>query len=162
MADLIILLPIAYIVILAVPLVITDLREHRLPNPMTISAIAVTFSSLVVQGLISSDWARALSGLLAGAITFYAGFLLAKRDAIGMGDVKLLTSLNAIAGFFSPLLAIISLTAGLVIATLVSLILYLLKRMTMKSLLPLGPYLLLGFFLSVGPYAFFLTAEVLS
>lgn len=162
MADLIILIPMAYIAILSIPLVITDLREHRLPNPMTISVIAITFLFLIVQGFISSDWARPLSGFVAGGITFYAGYLLAKLDAIGMGDVKLLTSLNAIAGFFSPMLVIISLTAGLVIATLASLILYLLKKMTMKSLLPLGPYLLLGFFLSVGPNAFFLTAEVLS
>jgi Flp pilus assembly protein protease CpaA len=61
---------------------------------MTISAIAITFVFLLVQGFISSDWARPLSGLVAGGITFYAGYLLAKRDAIGMGDVKLLTSLT--------------------------------------------------------------------
>lgn len=78
------------------------------------------------------------------------------------GGCETFDCLNAIAGFFSPLLAVISLTAGLVIATLMSLILYLLRRMTMKSLLPLGPYLLLGFFLSVGPSAFFIAAEVLS
>jgi leader peptidase (prepilin peptidase)/N-methyltransferase len=161
-ADLIILLPIAYIAILSIPLAITDFRQHRLPNPMTISAILVTGVSLAVLAFTSDTWHRPITGLLAGFITFMVGFLLAKRDAIGMGDVKLLSSLNAIAGYFSPLLALISLTAGLVIATLASLVLYFFRRVSLESSLPLGPYLLLGFFVCVGPSAFSLTAEALS
>ena len=162
MSDLLILIPIFYIALLAIPLAITDVREHRLPNPMTLSAILVTLVSLCAAAFFPILLPSALSGLLAGGLTFALGLLLAKKDAIGMGDVKLLTSLNAIASYFSPLLMIISLTSGLVLATLVSSLLMLTKKVTLKQSLPLGPYLLIGFFVCVGPSAFLLTAEALS
>lgn len=162
MADLIILVPIAYLAMLSVPLAITDFREHRLPNPMTISAIAVTLASLIALAIFTSVWIGPMAGFLSGGFTFWIGLLLAKRDAIGMGDVKLLTSLNAIAAYFSPVLAAISLTAGLVLATFASAVLIIFKKLTLKASLPLGPYLLLGFFICVGPSVFEVTAEALS
>lgn len=162
MADLIILVPITYLAMLSVPLAIADFREHRLPNPMTISAIAVTLTSLIALAIFTSGWIGPMAGLLSGGFTFWIGLLLAKRDAIGMGDVKLLTSLNAIAAYFSPVLAAISLTAGLVLATLASGVLMVFKKITLKASLPLGPYLLLGFFICVGPSVYMLTAEALS
>lgn len=162
MTELIVLLPILYIAIIAIPLAITDFQRHRLPNPMTVSAMAVTVLCLLAIGFISSSWLKPLTGLLAGVLTFWIGLLLANRAALGMGDVKLLCSLNAVAGYFSPMLAVVSVTAGLVLATLASLVLYFFGRISLKSSLPLGPYLLFGFFVCVGPPALFLTAEVLS
>jgi leader peptidase (prepilin peptidase)/N-methyltransferase len=160
--ELIFLIPLAFIFFLAIPLAVIDFREHRLPNQMTVSAIAVTFLSLLSLAVFSARLIAAVTGLLAGGITFWIGYLLAKRDAIGMGDIKLLTSLNALAAYFSPLLAVLSMTTGLVMATLASTVLLATRKITPSAALPLGPYLLLGFFTFLGPAACLLTAEVLS
>ncbi len=153
-----ILIPIAYLALLAIPLAVIDIREHRLPNSMTISTIALTAVSLTATAILEGGWLSPLWGVLAGLLTFLVGYQLAKKDAIGMGDVKLLTSMNAIAGYFNPLLPLLSLTAGLVLATLVSIITMIFTKLDMKSPIPLGPYLLIGFFAAVSPAAVETTA----
>ncbi len=153
-----ILIPIAYLALLAIPLAVIDIREHRLPNSMTISTIALTAVSLTATAILEGGWLSPLWGVLAGLLTFLVGYQLAKKDAIGMGDVKLLTSMNAIAGYFNPLLPLLSLTAGLVLATLVSIITMIFTKLDMKRPIPLGPYLLIGFFAAVSPAAVETTA----
>lgn len=157
-----ILIPIAYLALLAIPMSVIDIREHRLPNSMTVSTIALTAASLLVIAILEGGWLSALWGIFAGSITFLVGYQLAKKDAIGMGDVKLLTSMNAIAGYFNPLLPLLSLTAGLVLATLVSIITMFFTKLDMKSPIPLGPYLLIGFFAAVSLAAFETTAAAWS
>jgi leader peptidase (prepilin peptidase)/N-methyltransferase len=157
-----ILIPMAYLALLAIPMAVIDIREHRLPNSMTVSTIALTAVSLTAIAILEDGWLGAVWGMVAGLVTFLVGFQLAKKDAIGMGDVKLLTSMNALAGYFNPLLPLISLTAGLVLATLVSIITMIFTKLDMKSPIPLGPYLLTGFFAAVSPAAVETTAAAWS
>ncbi len=146
-------LPIMYLFALSVPLAIHDFREHRLPNPMTISALAVSLISISIAGFISGSGRELLWGLGWATATFFGGYFLAKKEAIGMGDVKLLTSMHATAGYLTPALPLMTLTLGLVIATLVSLTRVFVGKIDMKSAVPLGPYLLFGFFLLTVPTA---------
>lgn len=150
--------PVAYLLILSIPLAITDFREHRLPNPLTVSAIAVTVTCLTFESFRYGEFRNLIWGIGFGLITLTLGFLLAKREMIGMGDVKLLTSMHAVAGYINPMLPILTLTAGLVIATAVSLLRVFLRKIDLKSSVPLGPYLLLGFFPLVIPSAVGFTA----
>lgn len=156
------LTPFVYLVVISIPLAITDIREHRLPNRLTLSAALVTVSCLFVATWLSSDWLALLSALVAATITFLFGWFLAAKSAIGMGDIKLLISLNAFAGYLSPLLPILSLTIALVSATLVSSIFLLRKRVSLQSSIALGPYLLLGFFVAATPGTLEVTAAAWS
>lgn len=156
------LIPFIYLMAISIPLAVTDIREHRLPNRFTISAAVVTLTCLLVATWMSSDWPSLISALAAATITFLVGWILAAKSAIGMGDIKLLVSLNAFAGYLSPLLPVLSLTIALVSATLVSSIYLLRKRVSLQSSIALGPYLLLGFFLAVTPGTLEVTAAALS
>lgn len=124
---------------------------------MTISAIIITLCALVIESFRQGQFVSLIWGLAAGLTTFLLGYLLAKREAIGMGDVKLLTSMHLLAGFVSPILPLMTLTLGLVIATLISLIRVFRGRIDMKSAIPLGPYLLIGFFSLMVPAAWSFT-----
>lgn len=162
MPELAMLAPLGYLLAVGIPLALIDIREHRLPNRLTISSIAVTVLGLVVTAFLSGDWGRSLLALAIGLLTFLCGWLLAAKGLIGMGDIKLLVSLNAIASYFSLLLPVILMSLGLVLASAVSVFKILSRKLDFNSSIALGPYLLLGFYLSVYPVAFSATAEAWS
>jgi Flp pilus assembly protein protease CpaA len=109
--------------------------------------IAVTAASLVAYGFLTGQYLRLGQSLLAMAITFGIGWLLAKYADLGMGDVKLLVSLNGWLTWHDPWLIAISLAVGLIAANLFALGIWL-KRKDPKEHIALGPFLLLGFYLS--------------
>lgn len=158
MDRLLLLFPLGYLLAISIPLAVIDLREHRLPNKLTISAIAVTLFCLVASTWLSRDWLALFSALVAAAATFLIGWLLAARSLVGMGDIKLLVSLNAFAGYLAQLLPLLSLAVAMILATVVSSVSLFRKRLTMQSSIALGPYLLLGFYLAVIPRAVEITA----
>lgn len=137
--------PIGYLALAAIPLSIYDFREHRLPNFFTYPAIAIAALALLVVGL-SGEGARSVFGTLGGVLTFWVGYLLAKRDLVGMGDIKLLVSSNAILATYSPALVLVSLAIATALAAVTSLFLIGLRKMTMRTPVAMGPFLLLGFF----------------
>ena len=137
--------PIGYLALAAIPLSIYDLREHRLPNFFTYPAIAIVALALLVIGL-SGEGAKSALGILGGVLTFWVGYLLAKRDLVGMGDIKLLVSSNAILATYSPVLVLVSLAIATALAAVTSLFLIGLRKMTMRTPVAMGPFLLLGFF----------------
>ncbi len=78
-----------------VSLTVVDLREHRLPNALTLPGAAVILTVASVQG-------RGLPAL-AGATALAGGYLLIHLLApagMGAGDVKLAVGLGALAGTF--------------------------------------------------------------
>ena len=137
--------PIGYLALAAIPLSIYDLREHRLPNLLTYPAIVIAALALLVIGL-SGEGARSVFGILGGVLTFWVGYLLAKRDLVGMGDIKLLVSSNAILATYSPVLVLVSLAIATALAAVACLLLIGLRKMTMRTPGAMGPFLLLGFF----------------
>jgi leader peptidase (prepilin peptidase)/N-methyltransferase len=137
--------PIGYLALAAIPLSIYDLREHRLPNFFTYPAIALAALALLVVGL-SGEGARSAMGILGGVLTFWVGYLLAKRDLVGMGDIKLLVSSNAILATYSPVLVLVSLAIATALAAVTSLFMIGLRKITMRTPVAMGPFLLLGFF----------------
>lgn len=143
--ELLSLLPIGFTAALTIPLAITDIREHRLPNKFTYLLFVVSLISLTAASLFLNSWGSFLVATIAGSLTFAVGALLAKVGAIGMGDIKLLTSLHMILGWHQPWLPVISLAIGLAAATVLGFIGILFGRVSAKSLIPLGPFLLVGF-----------------
>ena len=147
MTELLLLIPLVFLACVSWQLVRDDFKEHRLPNKYTVPMIAITAASLVAYGLLTGEQQRLLESLLAMAITFGIGWLLARYADLGMGDVKLLVSLNGWLAWHAPWLIAISLAVGLIAANLFALGIWL-KRKDPKEHIALGPFLLLGFYLS--------------
>ena len=162
MAEIILLIPTGYLLFASIPLISFDLREHRLPNRFTYSAIALSFAA---TGFVAVSEDRYLKLFLALAIslsTFGIGYLLAKYADVGMGDVKLMTATNLLLAWHSPWLVLFALTLSFTLASLVSAIGLLIGRLSWKTPLAMGPYLLLGFFVFAAYPLVKITAEALS
>ncbi|MCM8785352.1 MAG: prepilin peptidase [Candidatus Omnitrophica bacterium] len=87
--------------------------------------------------------------LLGGGILIFLGIIgkiLFKKDAMGGGDVKLLGMIGAFLGWKSVFL---TLFFGSLFGTLISLILILLGKRKVDDLVPFGPYLAIGAFISI-------------
>ncbi|MEJ1229524.1 MAG: prepilin peptidase [Galbitalea sp.] len=130
---------VGYLAVVTPWLVLTDAREHRLPNRLVLPGIAAGLVS------VAGEWALGglppLAPLVAGPC--YAGFLLLlnRIGGMGMGDVKLggalgLSSWLPAIGVLSPVIAFLA--GGLVAAVLL-----VLGRRGRR--IAFGPYLLGGF-----------------
>ena len=161
-AELILLIPTGYLLFASIPLIVSDLREHRLPNRFTYTAIAL---SIFATGFVAFSANRHLQFLIAIAIslsTFGLGYLLAKYADVGMGDVKLLSATNLLLAWHSPWLVLFALTLSFTLASLVSAIGLLMGRLSWKTPVAMGPYLLLGFFVFAAYPLVRITAAALS
>jgi leader peptidase (prepilin peptidase)/N-methyltransferase len=139
------LIGIAYFAAVTIPLVVYDLRERRLPNKLTLPGLVVS----VVTLALTMEWAKFLLALGISALLFLVGTLISGRGWIGMGDVKLFTGLSMLLAWFDPLLVWqASLWAFGIAATFV-LVGFVAKKMTARSTIALGPYLLMGFWVVV-------------
>jgi leader peptidase (prepilin peptidase) / N-methyltransferase len=133
-----------YVAVLIVLFAI-DLDQRLLPNlltyPLVVFAILVYVAgaSPFVVGVEELAWAAAAAllvplGLFLLAIPFGSG-------AIGEGDLKLLVSVGLFAGASKLFAGLVvgALAAGVVIAVLVFI-----RRLSMKSFVPYGPFLIAG------------------
>lgn len=133
----------AYLVALVL-LLATDLDQRLLPDVITLPAIplALVFDLLGLNPLVPPGVlpiaivvAIAVPGLMyLISIPFGAG-------AFGQGDVKLLVSVGLLAGPFRMFSGVVygALLAGVVIVALLAL-----RRITLKSYIPFGPFLIFG------------------
>jgi leader peptidase (prepilin peptidase)/N-methyltransferase len=124
-------------------LLATDLDQRLLPDVLTLPMIPVAlvvdlvgWNPLVTEGLLWPVIAAIAfpTALFVLSIPFGAG-------AIGMGDLKLLVSVGLIAG---PLRTFNALLAGAVLSGVVILVLIVLRRITRRSYIPYGPFLIIG------------------
>lgn len=139
------LLGIAFFAIATVPLVVIDFRERRLPNKITIPGYLLSLVGL----LLTLEWQRVLLAVVISAALFGLGTLISLRGWIGMGDVKLFTGLSLLLAWFDPTLVWQATLWSFGIAASVVLVGFLVKKMTARSTIALGPYLLVGFWVVV-------------
>jgi leader peptidase (prepilin peptidase)/N-methyltransferase len=142
------LLGLGYFAATTIPLIVIDLRERRLPNKITLPGIAISLLGIA----LTLDWMKVLIALGASAAIFGVGTLLSLRGFIGMGDVKLMTGLSLLLTWFSPHLLWQSLLWAFLSAGVFVVGGMLFKKITTRSTIALGPYLLAGFWVVVtGP-----------
>lgn len=133
----------AYLVALVL-LLATDLDQRLLPDVITLPAIPLAFvfslsglNPLVPVGVLPIAVAVAIGVpllLWLLSIPFGAG-------AIGQGDLKLLVSVGLMVG---PLRLVYGAIYGALLAGVVLVVLLLLRRITLKTFVPYGPFLIIG------------------
>lgn len=145
LSELIALIPALYLLVVAWPLTVIDLREHRLPNRLVLPAFPVAFLAQLIATIISADWARQLSAVLIALAVGVIGLGANYIDALGMGDVKLATVIALTLGYFNPWLPAIAIGIAFVLAFAVVIVLITFGKVKIGSSIPLGPYLLVSF-----------------
>lgn len=144
--DLVVVLVFSVYVVALTLLLAIDLDQRLLPNEITLPLIplALAFGLTGVNPLVTPA-----AMPLAAAVAIVAPvlvFLLSipfGAGAFGLGDVKLLVSVGIIGGAWR---LISGMVYGFVLAGVVIVVLLLFRRLTLKSFIPFGPFLIIGAF----------------
>ncbi len=130
-------------------LLATDLDQRLLPNEITLPAIplALLASLAGVNPLVPADALplAILAALAIPAVLFVAAIPFG-AGAIGIGDLKLLVSVGLLTGLVRAVTGVIvgALAAGIVLVVLLAA-----RRITLKTYVPFGPFLILGAYWAV-------------
>jgi leader peptidase (prepilin peptidase)/N-methyltransferase len=128
---------------ITIPLMVIDVRTHRLPNVYTYTAALVIALSL---GL-SERWQAIGCGLGAGILMLALNVIT--RRGIGMGDVKLSVSLGMASGAISLGTAVMVFVFAFLIGGVWAIFGLAARRYTRNTAIPFGPSLLVGFWAAI-------------
>jgi leader peptidase (prepilin peptidase)/N-methyltransferase len=129
-------------------LLATDLDQRLLPDVVTLPLIAVTLAAAVAgwNPLVAGQLGWAMLAALAIPGVLYAVSIPFGTGAIGIGDLKLLVSVGLLTGLARSVAGLVvgTLVAGAVIGALL-----VLRRVTLRTYIPFGPFLIVGAFWAV-------------
>ena len=128
------------------PLVVVDVRLHRLPDRIVLPTGALAAVLLALAALVRADAGPLLRALICAVVVLAVLGSLAglARGAFGFGDVKTAAVLALLLGWTSVQAVVVGLWAGFVVAAVVALGLLVTRRAGWKSRIAFGPSLLLG------------------
>lgn len=131
---------------------VVDVREHRLPNQVTLPLLPVLIALLALASLGTGEFSSLWRALLAAAVLFVVYFVLnlVYPAGLGMGDVKLAPSIGAMLGWLSWSAVLWGSLFALFSMGVLSLVLIVLRRATMKTALPFGPFMFAGAWIAIG------------
>ena len=132
--------------VLGVALGAVDLVHHRLPDALTLPAIPITLVLIGVTEFAAPATGNVVTGLIMAGVlggAFWALSAISPR-AMGRGDVKLVPSLALMTGYVSVAAGVLAVVIAFVLGALVALLGLLVRRLSLNSAIPFGPYLLAG------------------
>lgn len=144
------LVPVGYLAYISFRLSKIDFEEHRLPNQYTLRLFALSVPSVCLAAVISQSWERLISATLLLLLVLSVGISLSYLGGLGMGDVKLMASLTLVSSYLSPWLLLISNFTAAITASIWGLWERAKNEKGPSQLIPLGPFLILGFFTAIG------------
>lgn len=130
-----------YLAAVTPELVRIDLREHRLPDRLTLPGYAAAAAVLI--GHAATGGAALLPALAVGIAALLLFALLSVTGGMGMGDVKLAGVLGLVLGAASPAAPVVGLLLAFGAGGLASGVVLL--RRGRSARLAFGPFLVLGF-----------------
>ena len=128
-----------------------DYKEQIIPNRLTLTLFEVGLLFAFIEGtgslslLLDRLLGLAIGGGIFLIITLIGG-LIAGKEAMGFGDVKLMGALGIIFGAYN--IVIISILAFL-LAAIISIILIVSKKKKSNEYIPFGPFIVLATFLVI-------------
>jgi leader peptidase (prepilin peptidase)/N-methyltransferase len=141
----------AWLIILAIPLSIIDIRAHRLPDALTGPGYVGVLAFLTVTAADSGQWDRLGRAALGGLIVAGACLLLAvlSRGRLGLGDCKAIAVTGTLLAWYGWDELLTGTLAGFALAGAYGIGLLAVRAATLRSYLPFGPFLLGGAILVV-------------
>ncbi|HUG29651.1 MAG TPA: prepilin peptidase [Candidatus Limnocylindria bacterium] len=132
-------------VVALVLLFATDLDQKLLPDVITLPLILLALAAFVTGWgpfvNTPEDLAWAAAAALIVPVALYLLAIPFGAGAIGEGDLKLLVSVGLLAGAVNLFYGLV---AGALLAGVIVAILVFIRRLTLKSLVPYGPFLIAG------------------
>lgn len=144
------LVPIAYLIAVAVPLITTDIRERRLPNKLVLPSIPITLVCWIALAVIYGLWQPLFVALACALLVGVLGFVAVVMGGIGMGDVKLTFALVLVVSWFSWWLGLLIPVLGVGIGLLVASYEVFVRKQMKSSNVPIGPFLIGASALALG------------
>lgn len=129
---------------------VIDFYTKKIPNFIPIAFLGSGIVMLIAEFAFMREsflilLAGSLVGLVVGFLCLFAMSLITK-GGIGMGDVKLISTMGFLCGIAASFYSFFLAT---VFCLFVTIILLILKRKKMKDELPFGPFLFLGYILTI-------------
>lgn len=127
-----------------------DYKLTIIPNRLNLTMFEVGLVFTFMYGLVNFNLAKdAILGMLAGGGIFLAisliGRLIAGKEAMGFGDVKLMGALGL---FFGLTNTIVITVLAFLIGAIISIALMIIKRST-DQYIPFGPFIVIGTFITM-------------
>jgi leader peptidase (prepilin peptidase)/N-methyltransferase len=124
-------------------LLATDLDQRLLPDVITLPAIPIALAAglLGIDPLVRGSMLGAVAIAVAMPLGLYLLSIPFGAGAIGMGDLKLLVSVGLLSGLARTIVGVV---AGALLAGVVVAVLLVTRRVTMRSYIPFGPFLIIG------------------
>ena len=121
----------------------TDLDQRVLPNVLTLPPIpiALVYALSGQNPLVGSELLPALAMATIAPAALYVASIPFGEGAFGQGDVKLLVSVGLMSGGIRAFTGIVS---GLFAAGIVLVVLLAFRRITRRTYVPYGPFLIFG------------------
>ena len=137
----------SYLAVVGAVLAVTDARQRRLPDRLTLPSYPVALALLGLAALLLPGGGRPFLGALLGLGIALGLFLLQAviyPDGLGWGDVKLAGILGLYLGWLGLPALVAGLFLGYLLAGAAGLALIAAGRASRKTQLPFGPFLLAG------------------
>ena len=142
--DIIALLPLAYLAVAALPLVVIDYEQHRLPNKIVLPFVALSFLTILVVNIANQSWLNLLLAVGLPLLVAILGLYLNYKGWIGMGDVKLFFGVLLAVSVYSPLTALLIIPISVGLGFIELLYRVIAKQLDPTQAIPLGPYIILS------------------
>ena len=121
----------------------TDLDQRLLPDVLTLPLIQIAAVLLILglNPLVRGDEVLAVAVAIVIPLVLFLISIPFGAGALGLGDVKLLVSVGLIEGFTRT---IYGLFVGMLLAGVILVALLATRRITLKTYVPFGPFLIIG------------------
>ncbi len=137
-----------FLAVVGLALATIDIAVHRLPDRLTLPAYPVMALMLGAAALVDGRWEPLVRALAAGLVAGlgYLALVLLRPDQLGLGDAKLAGVLGIALGWFGWKALLYGTALAFVSCAVAGLGLMAARRGTLRTALPLGPFMVAGAF----------------
>ena len=139
-----------YLAAISIALTLIDIAVHRLPNLIVLPGYPIAAGLLILAAFGEGHPGRLLRVAICGLALylFYFLLMLVYPKGMGFGDVKLAGVLGLYLGFFGWQYAVVGAFLGFLVGGLYGLGLIVIGRAGRKSMIPFGPFMIVGTWLA--------------
>lgn len=130
---------------LLIPIFFIDLKDLLIPDSLSFSGIVIGLILSIFRGRLIISVVGAVVGAIYILIVIYLGKAIYKKDVMGFGDVKLSAMIGAFVGWANFLLTIL---ISSLLGSIYGIIQIKRGKSSMKSIIPYGPFLAIGGFIT--------------
>lgn len=140
-----------YLGAVLLPLLVCDMRLHRLPTCFIAPAYPAAAVAFLADAVVTGEWSRLVHAVLGCAVLggVYLVLCAMPGGLMGLGDVRLAGVLGAALAWISWEALLIGALGAFVLSFLVGLPQLLLRRTRLQSRVAFGPYMLIASVLAV-------------